>query len=117
MGYFINVPVLINITRPMILLIILVAPTIQIVLSSLRIRDRISTPIGVIALFMILLGFILTYIGQIVMGNDAPPGEARGTISFAFLLIGNLVTIIIVLIIAIISGIQYYYTHKNKDKA
>jgi uncharacterized membrane protein len=92
----------------MILLILLVAPILQIVLSLLRIRDKISTPIGVIALFMIILGFVLSYIGQIIAGNDAPPGEARGTISFAFLFIGNLVTIILALIIAIISSIVYY---------
>ena len=99
----------------MILLIFLVAPILQIILSVLRIRDKITIPIGVIAVFMILFGFILSFIGQRIAADDIAPGEARGTISIAFLFVGNIFTLIVVAIITTICSTVYYLTHKTQS--
>ena len=95
------------------IILLIIAPVLQIILSSLRVRNKISFPIAIIMLFTIAIGLVLLFIGQVIVSNGAPKGEARGMPSIAYLFVGALATIASALIIAIISGIVYYSRNKK----
>ena len=97
------------------IILLIIAPMLQIILSSLRVRDKISFPIAVIALFTIAIGLVLLFVGQVIVSNDALKGEARGMLSIAYLFVGALTTIASALIIAIISGIIHYSRNKKNE--
>ncbi|HTK19588.1 MAG TPA: hypothetical protein VL442_08750 [Mucilaginibacter sp.] len=99
----------------MALILLIIAPALQIILSSLRIRNKISTPIAIIILFTIAIGLVFLFIEQVIISNDAPTGEARGMLSIAYLFVGALAIITSALIIAIISGIMYYSKNKKSN--
>jgi len=100
------------------LIMLFIAPVLQIILSMLRINGRISTPIGAIVVWTFIAGIILTVISVLIVSHNIPhnPHSIRcGTIDAAFLFCGLFITIVSIPIIGLICGAAYSF-NKNKSR-
>jgi hypothetical protein len=98
------------------LLILLIAPVLQIVWLSRRVKNKTNSPAGLITLLMMILCIFLSVIAMTVSVNGFSAAGIRcATGAVGFLVIGVMISLIIIPIIGIIGGIIYHYRHKKKD--
>ena len=95
------------------LLLILTAPVLQIILSVLRIKGRINTSIGLIAVGSFVLGIGLSAASMFVAIYSLPPGVKCITGEVAILPCGIFINLISALITGIICYVIYYYKSKQ----
>jgi len=92
------------------LLMLFLAPVLQIVLSVLRYHAKIRLPIGVSMLLMLGLGFLLSYWTQYIENPAVfhPEHQIHPTIAMT-MIAGCVITFTLVTFIALIAGITYHY--------
>lgn len=99
------------------LMLLFVAPIVQIVLSTLRINGRIYLPISVITLLMFILGIVLSFCSMSIVSASIVVEHNRprcGLPEAAFLICALFITFFSGSIIGIISGICFHFKTKNK---
>ena len=101
------------------LLLILIAPVLQIIFSVLRVKGKITLPVGVIAVVAIIAGCSLSILaGNILMDgliDRSPKGSVNCGMPFAAcFILGTFVDTIAAIIIGGIAAIAYYNAAKNR---
>jgi len=79
------------------LLLLFIAPLFQIILLTLKIKDRIRIPAGVTAILTYILGIVLPIASMYLVESDVhpdPSGPRCSIISASFLMIGVFITVI-----------------------
>jgi hypothetical protein len=104
------------------LLLIFVAPVLQIVLSLLRLKRKIILPIGAIAVLAIIAGYLLSIqAGKLLMDGivaDSPKGSVHCGMPFAAcFILGTFVDTIAAIVIGAICAIIYYRSNKTTSLA
>jgi len=100
--------------------LLFVAPVFQIILSVLRIFDRLTIPLGVIAFLAFLLGIVLSIVSMNSNEFKIPPDASStgcvdcGMVAASVLIIGFFVTLISTPVIAFIGFVIYRLKHKDK---
>lgn len=100
------------------LLLIALAPILQIILSILRVAGKINIPTGLIAVLAILAGgFFSMKAGSLEMDAIAAKSPVHSHCGMPFVAIfigGTFVDSIAAVIIGIICGVTYYQIKKNR---
>lgn len=92
------------------LILLLIAPIFQIVLSVLRIKGRLSMSLIYIAGYALALGIGLTTLSVYIISDDTQANSVAsrcGTIEAAFMFMGIFITIIFIPIIGLASYLYY----------
>ncbi|HZX58493.1 MAG TPA: hypothetical protein VFE54_07195 [Mucilaginibacter sp.] len=100
------------------LVLLIGAPIIQIILSVLRINNYIPLTIGLLSFLMMVLGCVLSFEEVKIVADNLTyqPGQLRcGTGIAAIFIGGSILNITATLIIGIVGGIVYHFTHKKKE--
>ncbi|MCS3733475.1 hypothetical protein [Mucilaginibacter dorajii] len=102
----------------MILALLVIAPTLQIIASILRIKGHTVVPIGGIMLLALILGIICSFwaMDSMPVPPQLHPGPRCGMAEGAVLMGGIFLQMATAPLIAIISYILYYFKQLNNRK-
>jgi hypothetical protein len=103
----------------MLLFMLIAAPIIQIVLSVLRVANRIKIPLIIIAILALALGVALSIWTMNIIIADIPPsptGFKCGTGAAAVLIMGIFISIVSSIVIALISYLCYSIARSKRLK-
>jgi len=89
------------------LLMLFIAPALQIKLSSLRVKGKVGLPLGVIFILALLVGFMLSIAAFFVSMSGMPTGIKCVTGCTAFIFLGILITLITTPLIAAVAFGKY----------
>ena len=98
------------------LLMILVAPIIQIIWSNRRVRKETQMPIGGIAIIMAALGMGLSLIAFYLLCSQLPPSNDHGVCMMpeaSFIITGGLISVVLMPSVGLIYLIVYYIRNSS----
>lgn len=94
-----------------ILCLLIIAPLIQIVLSILKINNKIRLPLWFIGLLCLVLGIGLSWLAMYIDMVNLPPGTKCATPSVGIIYLGFLITIVTVPLITLVC---YFINYRRK---
>jgi hypothetical protein len=97
------------------LLMLFIAPALQIILSRLRIKGKVRLPLVAIFLLALLLGFMLSISAFFVSISGLSPGIKCLTGFTGLIVLGILITLVTTPLIAIVSFIMFNKRHKTSN--
>ena len=95
------------------LILIFVAPVMQVILCSLRIKGKLTNSIGVITAQMMLLGIALPVLATYISMASLPPDIKCATGCITFVVIGLFMTMVFIPIAGVVSYWAYQSKHKK----
>ena len=99
-----------------VLLLILAAPIIQIILSTLRVKERVGLPIGAITILSFILGIALTFVALNTRTSSSSIDGLRCDFAGGAILLGGIfLQMITAPIISIISYGIYRIKRRNNE--
>jgi magnesium-transporting ATPase (P-type) len=101
-----------------IILLLIIAPILQIIASTLRIKGFIGVPVGVIMLLAFILGILCSFWAMDTMPvpPQLTPGPRCGMAEGAVLMGGIFLQTITAPLIAIVSYVVYRFKKRNENR-
>jgi len=105
------------------LIIIIIAPVLQIVLSLLRVTGRIKIPLGLISFLTLILGIAVSFatmqLTNYSIMQDMPGKKCLdcGMVGISFFIMGFLITVVSVPLIGLASYVFYKMFFRVRDSS